>query len=117
MSRLEVGIADEYGTIRSGDKIVGDCVVDGENEIALIEVDREHLVAILDADRPFHVVELRDDGWSIEHPIGCRAHGLLNCELHQKWTVVAPSFRHPLGRYQLLLDDEGVPMVGEEVGS
>lgn len=31
-----------------------------------------------------HILELRSDGWALEHPLVCRQRSLLDCTLHRE---------------------------------
>lgn len=58
-----------------------------------------------------HVVEFRDSGWSMQHPLACRPN-LLDCEIH---SVVSHDMDKatgppaPLGRYYVRIE-EGEPV-------
>jgi hypothetical protein len=72
-------------------------------------VDLEAAKAALAAP---HVIDLRDDGWTIKHPLSCRPH-LFECAVNLaagQALVEPPSFR---GRYQCEVADDGMFTIGD----
>lgn len=65
---------------------------------------------------PEHVIDLRDDGWTLRHPLICREVDLFGCALGQVITDQmrdgAPDER---GRFIVTLSDEGFAVIGEQV--
>ena len=56
-----------------------------------------------------HVVDFRDDDWGLEHPISCRAAGLINCPMNNELEGYEPGVDRPLtGRYVFSVV-EGIP--------
>lgn len=63
-----------------------------------------------------HVAEFGATEFSLEHPLACRAAGLLNCELHRVCSALDASPVALPGRYLVdLLDGELVVLGPEEV--
>ena len=61
-----------------------------------------------------HVVELRNDGWTIKHPLACRP-DLFNCPVNrvaEAELVEPPKGR---GRFPVWLDEQGRMSMGEEI--
>jgi len=54
-----------------------------------------------------HTVEFGADGFSLEHPVGCRKSGLLNCSV---WAALdeLPDTPVGYGRFPVALGDDGV---------
>lgn len=52
-----------------------------------------------------HVAEFDEHGWGMQHPVGCRPN-LLDCRVHRAMQVISEA-PGPLGRYIVLLDDDG----------
>lgn len=65
-----------------------------------------------DDDR--HIIEFRNDGWTIQHPLSERIDGsLFDCE-YARWTGGDPGIR---GRWYLTLDSEdGLPSLDGKAG-
>lgn len=58
------------------------------------------------ADEPRHIIDLREDGWTIQHPLSCRP-DLFSCPVNR---VVSEELRDPLdftGRFEVGLNDDG----------
>lgn len=60
-----------------------------------------------------HVIEFRDDGWTIAHPFRERFNGSL-FECPMRWDGGDIGYR---GRFELLWDDDGKPYVGERINA
>ena len=67
-----------------------------------------------------HIVEFDENGFGLEHPVGCRKAGLLNCPV---WEALddLPDTPVGYGRFPVALDDNDelvfvVPPQGETVG-
>jgi hypothetical protein len=58
-----------------------------------------------------HVIDLRDDGWTIKHPLTCRPN-LFDCHFNRAARDLAGSPALP-GRYVCDVDDTGHLTVGE----
>lgn len=72
-------------------------------------VDLEKVKALLDEP---HVIDLRDDGFTIRHPLSCRPE-LFTCPLWQAARAALaapPPFR---GRYQCEIADDGMFTIGD----
>ncbi len=54
-----------------------------------------------------HTVEFAQDGFGLEHPVGCRKAGLLNCDVWQALDEL-PDTPVGYGRFPVALDTEGV---------
>lgn len=67
----------------------------------------EHRLAVVELGDGRHIVELRDDGWTIQHPVGERIDGsLFDCKVG--WKLGAPNVT---GRFYL--NDDG--SLGEKI--
>lgn len=64
-------------------------------------------------DNAKHIIEIRHDGWTIQHPLRCRPN-LFECPYNQAagWMADAPV---DPGRYECELDQYGLLEVGREV--
>lgn len=60
-----------------------------------------------------HVAEFREDGWSLEHPVECRAIGLIDCVVNLAcgYEQTAPQ----LGRFVVTVNEDGFLVLGERV--
>ena len=60
-----------------------------------------------------HVAEFREDGWSLEHPVECRAIGLIDCAVNLAcgYEQTAPQ----LGRFVVTVNEDGFLVLGERV--
>lgn len=67
----------------------------------------------LDEGPDAHVIDVRDDGWTIRHPLSCRPN-LFDCEVNR---AAGPSRQLPVdpGRYACWTDDQGVLNIGDPV--
>lgn len=54
-----------------------------------------------------HVVEFREDGWAIEHPIECRNTSLLDCPLNTLSEEMGGPPAEGLGRYRAAISEDG----------
>ena len=66
----------------------------------------------VDTGQP-HVIELNENGWTMKHPVTCRAR-LFHCPVH-KAAVDSEPLGNQLGRFVCTVDDEGFLVIGEEV--
>lgn len=65
-----------------------------------------------------HVAQFTDDGrFATEHPIECRGlpGGLASCEVHRKLAELAQCPVEEPGRYWVLMDHNGDPVIGEKL--
>jgi hypothetical protein len=67
----------------------------------------------LDADER-HIIELRVDGWTIQHPLSCRPN-LLDCLTAKAASHDDYLEDHVYGRFVCSLDEDGLLAIGEEV--
>lgn len=70
--------------------------------------------AIVEGDKHFddHLIEFRNDGWTVQHPITERIDGsLFDCDLAH-WDGADIGYR---GRYVLTHDEDGQLHIGEQV--
>lgn len=77
----------------------------------LIGEAHSEIVALKEAlNQQGHVAEFREDGYALEHPIECRASGLLNCAVHEacEYEQAPPA----LGRFAVSIDDDGFLVLG-----
>ena len=90
-----------------------DAMADERDRLAA-EVDRlRGMVAAADEYGDRHVIDLREDGWTIAHPLSCRAAGLFACPLN----AAASALDGPpagLGKYAVDAVD-GRLVVGERI--
>lgn len=63
-----------------------------------------------------HVADIREDRFSLEHPVECRKLGLLDCPL-DKALEALPGPPMPFGRYPVELQDDGSLTFGEAIVS
>lgn len=61
-----------------------------------------------------HLIELRDDGWTIQHPLSCRP-DLFSCGFNMAARDMAELGQHPNGRYFCTVDDYMNLIIQEEV--
>ncbi len=54
-----------------------------------------------------HVVEFREDGWAIEHPVECRKTSLLDCPLNGLSEKMGGPPTEGPGRYRAAISDDG----------
>lgn len=97
----------------SGDEPAEDCC------------DREGLRAVLDAlaaagrlapaDDPRHIIQFREDGWTIKHPLTCRIGDLFGCRVNlAAEDLDGPPV--PPGRYEASVSDiDGRLQIGDRV--
>ena len=52
-----------------------------------------------------HVIELRDDGWTIQHPLSCRPN-LFDCIVNFAAMKVDDLYHRPSGRYYCTVDND-----------
>lgn len=82
-----------------------------EMATALVEQLREELALYKRDNR--HQIELRDDGWTIQHPMTCRPN-LFDC-IANTAAVMPEAGQLPNGRYYCTVD-QGQVIIGEQVG-
>ena len=65
-----------------------------------------------------HIIELRDEGWGLEHPNACRRAGsLLDCHIHKSVSLLMDAVDgppEPVGRY--IVTDDGSELLFTPVG-
>jgi hypothetical protein len=68
----------------------------------------------LDTD-PRHIIDFRDNGWTVKHPLSCREGNLFGCRVNQAAEeLVGPPAAY--GRYECWVDSiDGRLIVGERV--
>ncbi len=86
-------------------------------EVALAALSAAGRLAPVDDD-PRHIIELRADGWTMQHPLACRLSGnLFDCPVNR--AVEQQATAEPatgLGRYACWLhEDDGQMMLGDRV--
>lgn len=62
-----------------------------------------------------HVIDVREDGWTIKHPMSCRS-DLFACEVNRVAGQQLKAMPAPAGQYECRVN-EGVFVVGEAVAS
>jgi hypothetical protein len=70
-----------------------------------VERLRAELAALNDGPDE-HVIDLRDDGWTIKHPLSCRPH-LFDCPVNRAAERDLTEAPAQLGRFVCLLDEVG----------
>lgn len=92
----------------------------------LPEDDRDRLVGEIDelistasvvvevADDDGHVVDLRDDGWTIKHPLSCRPH-LFDCPVNLAAERDLTEPQRDRGRFACRVDDVGRFVINEKI--
>jgi len=83
-------------------------------EIAALKDAREQIEGYRQAlAQRGHVAEFREDGWSLEHPVECRAIGLIDCAVNLAcgYEQTAPQ----LGRFVVTVNEDGFLVLGERV--
>lgn len=120
-------MTDLYGSEQYGkaevDRLVG-VLTDARMSGAAAGTDRALARIVLAAGFRFvdpsdtHVIELTETGWTISHPLTCRAGGvgaLFDCEVNR---VVAAHLTEPPqippGCYRLTVED-GEPVIGDHI--
>jgi hypothetical protein len=66
----------------------------------------------LDGGPDEHVIDLRDDGWTIRHPLSCRPN-LFDCEVNRAAGRMLTEQPDDLGRFVCWVDAEGVFTIGD----
>jgi hypothetical protein len=61
-----------------------------------------------------HIIELRDDGWTIQHPLSCRP-DLFSCGYNMAARDTPELGQQPNGRFYCTVDDYMTLVVWEEV--
>jgi hypothetical protein len=78
---------------------------------ALAEAVAEAVLAALDA-QPFHTVNLREDGWTLKHPLDCRDQ-LFDCEYNAATGALDGVPESGPGIYRVSLNDRGWLVIEE----
>ena len=76
-----------------------------ELQLAEAQEEIERLRTALNQDG--HVLEFREDGWAIEHPVECRAGRLLDCRFNFLCEEMGGPPTEGLGRYKATISDDG----------
>jgi hypothetical protein len=63
-----------------------------------------------------HMIELRDDGWTLQHPLSCRP-DLFSCGFNMAAGDTLELGQHPNGRFYCTMDDHMTLVLQEEVSS
>jgi len=82
-------------------------------ELGAVRAENERLRGLLAAADEFgdrHVIDLREDGWTIAHPLSCRARGLFACPLNTAATDLG--WPPEVGRFAVTAEDGGL-VLGE----
>lgn len=85
--------------------------VDPESEYAEWVPDLADAICAAIDDQPYHIIEVRADGWTLKHPLNCRDK-LFECEYNRAAEVLAgpPA---SLGRYRVDLNAHGELALGD----
>jgi len=59
-----------------------------------------------------HIIDLREDGWTLQHPLACRPN-LFDCQLNRVAHADPYLREHSIGQFQCWLTDEGQLQIGE----
>ena len=95
-------------TAEAANLILGVTMRELEAQRALAEELREEVETLRTAvNQHGHVVEFREDGWAIEHPIECRKDNLLDCPLNFLCEAMGGPPEEGPGRYKAAVDDTG----------
>ncbi len=86
-------------------------IAGARTDVALLLDEVDRLRAALGPDLPYHVIELREDGWTIMHRIACRPN-LFDCPYNQAALTDPLAGRMEHGRYRVDLAD-GHLKIGE----
>jgi hypothetical protein len=112
-----IALVTRYGDARANAEVgaehAGQAEVDAYAAEAAELLDRiRTAIAALD-DTPHHVVEFREDGWTIKHPLTCRP-ALFDCPVNREAerTFVTPQ---ALGRFAISLTEDGALLLDELV--
>jgi hypothetical protein len=89
--------------VREVDLVVRDWGAEEVIRIALAGLPRTRAWQILDVvmGTSRHILDLGEDGWSLQHPLACRD-DLLNCDVHRTMEAYVHEYGppgSPLGRY------------------
>ena len=106
--------ARRTGHLVSTDHDVARCVA--SNALAVLNLAGFIVVP----DEPEHVLELRDDGWTLQHSLACRLSGaLFDCPVNVAVSAHLADTGPPddLGRFVVTLDAHGEPGLGAAVPS
>lgn len=99
---------DENGTLYLFACLCGKTLCGEPNEY--VECCQERVQELLAEEH--HVIDLRDDGWTISHPLRERLNGtLFDCEITKE--VFDPGGLR--GRYELIWDEDGYLTFGEKI--
>lgn len=64
-----------------------------------------------------HTIEVREDGWTLQHSLACRAAGtLFDCPVNEACNKLMGMPAAP-GRYEVEVDENGELLVGDEVAA
>lgn len=74
----------------------------------------DHVLASLDA-QPFHTVNLREDGWTLKHPLDCRPR-LFECEYNAATGALDGVPESGPGVYRVSLNERGWLVIEDRVG-
>ncbi len=90
----------------------------GDDPSAIQATMRQHVAeaiqAAIESSQPHHLIDLRDDGLTIQHSMACRLSGeLFDCEVNQAALRLAGPPLDP-GRYTCAVVD-GLLVIGEAV--
>lgn len=86
---------------------------DNDDEVAVRWVQAQRVAELLNADDspPWHLIEFRGDGWTIQHPLACKP-DLFACRYNRLTSSMGPP---PIGFgvYRCDVDDDGRLKVGD----
>jgi len=91
---------------------------DRENEAEQLRVELARLRRLMAAADEFgdrHVIYLGEDGWTIAHPLSCRAAGLFACPINAAAADLPSPSACEIGLFAVSLDDDGALVIGERV--
>ena len=80
-------------------------IIDLESQLAEAQAEVERLRTAL--NQQGHVVEFREGGWAIEHPMECRKTSLLDCPLNSLTEEMGGPPTEGVGRYRAAISDDG----------
>jgi hypothetical protein len=112
---LEVGL----GYVGNRTEDVGEFIVHAREDIPALLDEVERLrtqMQVVGGEQNHHLVDLREGGWTIQHPLSCRPN-LFDCKVNRsaERDLIEPPTE--LGQFVCGLDDDGRFVVGARVSA
>lgn len=86
----------------------------GVGAVRVAEAIRTAVVTVTWPDMDHHIVDLREGGWTIQHPMVCRPY-LFDCPVNEAAEHELVDRPTELGRFVCGLDDDGRFEIGDRV--